>query len=189
MRYCELGMGTEHTGPIEVEGTGIFPKEGLWDAATDYYVFARYGKGQSPVSPNGFNMLVSNANPMGVRFEGTDGWIHVHRRGMTTSPKSLADSEIGPDDVRLYEMQTWDPANEKVSTNHFKNFLDCVKSREETIAPIEVAHRAITIAHLGNIAMQSGRRIEWDPENEKILNDHITNRMLTREMRGDWHIV
>ncbi len=85
------------------------------------------------------------------------------------------DSVIGSREIHLYE-----------SANHFRNFIDCVYSRREPIAPCEVAHRSITIAHLGNIAMQLGRDLKWDPRREKIVNDPEANKLLSRPYRAPW---
>ena len=178
--HCDIanwGMDTEDTGPVEIEGTGIFPREGLWDAATDYYIVCRYPENVSTVSPNGFKMIVSNAFPMGARFEGSDGWIHVSRRGWSASNEELKGQGVGPGDIKLYE-----------SRDHAGNFLECVRTRKETITPINVAHHAIAISHLGNISMQLGRKVHWDPEAEHFVDDPMAERMLSRPMRGDWHL-
>ena len=47
---------------------------------------------------------------------------------------------------------------------HVKNFLDCVKSRQRPISDVETGHRSTSTAHLGNVALRSGRRIEWDTQ-------------------------
>jgi hypothetical protein len=122
-------------------------------------------------------MRVSNGYPMGAKFIGEEGVAHVSRGGLSTEPASLAESEVAPDEIHLYE-----------SVNHSRNFVDCVRSRAETITPIEVAHRAITIAHLGNIAMRLERPVRWDPEAEVIVNDPQAQRMTDRAMRGGWHL-
>jgi len=69
-----------------------------------------------------------------------------------------------------------------------QNFLDCVKSRKQTIAPIEVAHRSISVGLLGEIAMLLGRKLQWDPDKERFVNDDTANRMLFRPMRSPWHL-
>ena len=178
--HCDIanwGMNTESTGPVEIQGTGIFPRDGLWDAATDYYIVYRYPKNVSTVAPNGFTMIVSNAIPMGARFEGTDGWVHVDRGGLSTSPTELKGASISPGDVQLYK-----------SNDHAQNFIDCVRSRKETVTPIEAAHHAIAIAHLGNISMRLGRKVRWNPGRERFVDDPVADRMLARSMRGSWHI-
>jgi len=159
------GMGTERTGPIEVQGHGRFPKKTpLWNTATSFRFECKYA--------NGVNMIVSSGGG-GVRFEGSDGWIDL---AGGTYPQSIGSSEIGPHETHLY-----------VSREQHANFVDCVKSRRPTAAPAEVAHRSITPAHLGNIAMQLGRKIRWDPDTEQIIGDDTASRMLTRPMRGPWH--
>jgi len=176
--HCDIanwGMGTEYTGPVEVEGRGEYPRDGLYNTAVSYHFTAKYARGASPVAPNGFVMDISNTNEGGTRFEGTDGWVYINRGAFVTEPANLKESIIGPNDVRLYE-----------STNHHRNFLECVRSRGTTITPIEVAHRAISIAHLGNIAMQLERKVQWDPAKERFVNDPEADRKLDRAMRAPW---
>jgi hypothetical protein len=96
---------------------------------------------------------------------------------LTTHPASLKDSKIGANEVHLCD-----------SRNHMRNFLECIRTRAETITPIEVAHRAISIAHLGNIAMLLERKVKWDPANERIIDNPEAERKLNRSMRAPWHI-
>lgn len=178
--HCDIaqwGMGTEYTGPVEIEGEGNYPCNGLWNAATDYRFLCWYRAGASPVAPDGFTMDVSNKNPGGARWEGDHGWVWVDRGGIDAEPKSLLTSRIGPDGVHLYE-----------SRNHHRNFTECVRSRALTITPIEVAHRSISIAHLGNISMRLKRKIYWDPQKEAIIGDPEAGGMLVRTMRAPWHL-
>ncbi len=111
-----------------------------------------------------------------MTFEGTDGWVWADRGNHDASPKSILRSKIGPNEVHLYESQ-----------NHFRNFIDCVISRKETAAPVETAHRSITIGHLGNIAMRLNRKsLKWDPDKEHILGDDEAAKMLSRPYRAPW---
>lgn len=170
------GMGTEHTGPISVEGRGIFPKEGLWNTATSYLLECIYPPGASPVAPKGFKMLVSNLFPMGTRFEGEEGTVFVDRGNrFVTDPPSLKDSEIKPEEIHLYR-----------SDNHAKNFFDCVRSRELTVAPVVPAHRAISIGLIGNISMLLERKVAWDPQAESFPNDSEAAGMMLRTPREPW---
>lgn len=180
--HCDIanwGMGTEYTGPVAIEeAVGDFPGEGLWDAAVDYSFHAVYAPGASPVAPRGFVMAVSNGFRMGARFIGSEGEIFVSRGDtFETTPESLKEHALGPNDVRLYE-----------SPGHARNFFDCIRSREETVTPIEPAQRAITIAHLGNIAMLLDRDLAWDPVRERVLNDPEADGMRRRAMRGEWRV-
>jgi len=166
---AQWGMGTELTGPIEIRNAKAeFPPDPLWNTATEYSFEAFY--------ENGVSMIISSKNKMGVTFEGTKGKIYVDRGTLKAEPASILDSEIGPNEVRLYK-----------SDDHFRNFIDCVISRGPTAAPVEVAHRSITICHLGNIAMRLGReRLRWDPRTEQIIGDAEASKMLSRPYRDPW---
>ena len=72
------------------------------------------------------------------------------------------------------------------STDHWRNFLDCIKSREPTVTPAETAHRSVTPGHLGNIAMILGRKLHWDPVNEIVKGDAAATRMVNRPFRAPW---
>jgi hypothetical protein len=166
----QWGMGTVLTGPVAIRnGQAQWAKEKLWNTATDYYFDAMY--------ENGVKLVVSSRVRGGVTFEGSDGRVWVNRGSIETSPMSLLDYEPGPNDVRLYR-----------SDNHYRNFIDCVISRQEPIAPIEQAHRSISIAHLGNISLRLGRDLRWDPKQERVLGDDAANQMLSRPMRKPWAI-
>lgn len=171
------GMGTEGTGPQYVEGEGKFPKTGLWDAATDYHVWAWYGPGQSPVASQGFWMHISNSHKMGAKFIGENGWIQVKRGELTASSDRLLETELDDSATRLYQ-----------SRHHGRNFIEGVRTRQDCVAPIQAAHHAIAVAHLGNIAMRLGRRVQWNANSERFVNDPMADRMLSRSMRGPWQL-
>lgn len=166
---AQWGMGTELTGPIVIKNAkGKFPPDELWNTATDFSFEA--------IHENGVKMIISDREKMGVTFQGTAGTIYVDRGKLDAEPKSLLDSKIGPEGIHLYK-----------SDDHFRNFIDCVISREPTAAPVEVAHRSITICHLGNIAMRLGRdELRRDPRTEQIIGDHEATQMLSRPYRAPW---
>ena len=170
------GMNCDDTGPVEVAGKGLFPEDGLWNAAVDYDFECIYD--------NGLVMRVASNNhiPQGVRFIGDDGWAHVTRSGVNTSPPDLRKTKIGPNEVHLAR-----PAGDH-RQGHRRDFLDCVKTRKTTITPAEVGHRSATVPHLGNIAMMLGRKIRWNPKQERIIDDDSANRMLSRTLRSPWHL-
>ncbi len=179
--HCDIanwGMGTESTGPVSVKGKGEFPAEGLWNTAINYTLECKFAPGASPVAPDGFTMMVSNGFPMGCRWKGSEGELFVDRGDVIqANPASVLDSVIGPDEVHLYK-----------SDDHAQNFFDGVRSRKPCVAPIHAAHRAISIAHLGNIAMRLEREVAWDPATETFVNDPEATRFLERAMRGPWHL-
>jgi hypothetical protein len=112
---------------------------------------------------------------MGATWYGEDGWINADRRGLTAKNPAILEEVIGDNEIRLYK-----------SPDHVRNFLDCVKSREETITPAEVAHRSISVGLLGEIAMQTGEKLKWDPKNEVFTNSQNANRLLSRPFREPW---
>jgi len=165
---AQWGLGTERTGPIEIEGRGEFPSDGLWDVHGKFRVECRYA--------DGIRMIIDDG-PNGVRFEGTEGWVFVTRGSMDAEPKSLLKARLGPEEVHLVK-----------SVNHQENFIACVRSRQDPVANVEVGHRSATICHLGNIAMLTGRKIKWDPDKEQIVGDAEANRWLDRPKREPWRI-
>ncbi|MCD6307750.1 MAG: Gfo/Idh/MocA family oxidoreductase [Candidatus Latescibacteria bacterium] len=172
--HCDIaqwGMDTERTGPVEIRGEGVYPREGLWDAVIEYRFECMY--------ENGVKMTVANNQkiPMGAKFVGSEGWVYVNRQGIDAEPKSLLTSVTAPDGIHLYR-----------SNDHYANFIDCVRSRKETIAPAEVAHRSISVGHLGDIAMQLRRTLKWDPAGERFVNDPEADRYLFRSFRSPWRL-
>jgi hypothetical protein len=117
---------------------------------------------------------------MGTKWIGTDGWVWVDRSGFDASNQDWVKMDALPDDLRkikLYE-----------SAEHRRNFLDCVKSRKPTIAPVEVAHHSTLPGHLGLISMMVGRKIHWDVQEEKILDDPAACELLSRPYRAPWRL-
>jgi len=171
INIAQWGNNTDLTCPVEVEGKGVFCKEGLFNTAKEYRIQYKY--------TNGVKLIITSGTPS-IRFEGTEGWIGNYRwRGpLQANPKSVLDSVIGPNEIHLYTCQ----AGEQ------RNFLDCVKSRKECYYTAEVGHKTFTISHIGNISMLLGRKLKWDPEKERFINDDQANRMLSRSMRSPWHL-
>jgi len=172
---AQWGNGTSLTGPLEVEGTGEFPTDGLCDCALGWHVTFKFANGVTMHFTDG------KRNPLGVKFEGTDGWVFVKERHLggtfDTNPKALLKEPIRPDEVHL-----------PVSNHHQGNFLECVKTRRPTVAPIEVAVRSDALCQLSDIAMRLGRKLKWDPDKEEFPGDDEANRMLSRPMRAPWHL-
>jgi predicted dehydrogenase len=171
---AQWGHGTEHTGPVRVEGTGEYRTGGVFDTAFRFRVEYEYA--------DGVRMTAVDADPQvggtgTVRYEGTDGWVSAtYANNFRSSSPDLAGVPIGSGKVRLYT----EPRRE------MRNFLDCVRSRHETYYPAETGHRSATIAHLGNLAMRLGRPLRWDPAAEQFIGDDEANRMRSRAMREPW---
>ncbi len=165
------GLGLDRTGPVEIEGQGLYPRDGLFNTPMRYKFTCKYA--------NGIEITVMNDRqiPRGTKWYGNKGWIFVARGKLVAKPESILSEVIGPEEIHLYR-----------SYDHQRNFLDCIKSRKETIAPAEIGHRSISVALLGEIAMLTEQKLKWDPEKEIFLNSDEANRMLSRPMRSPWHL-
>ena len=169
MDIAHWGMGAEYTGPVEIRGWAEYPKDGLWDVHGEFRIEYTYADGVRVICAD------NKTNRQGVLFEGSEGWVYVKRKVIDAHPKSLLTSVIGPDEIHLYR-----------SNNHKANFLDCIKTRAETVAPVEIGHRSSTACILGYIAMLLGRKLRWDPQKELFTNDDQANHLLCRPMRSPW---
>lgn len=178
---AQWGNGTDSSGPTEVEGSGIFPKEGMADCALSWQVENRYANGVTVVH---MDDETSKKHPRqvggfghGVTFLGSEGWVHVRRGFIQAQPESLLETRFGPGDVRLLR-----------SDQHHANFIDAVKGRSQPVAPIDVAVRSDTLCWLDQIAIKLGRALRWDPAKEEFVQDAEANRMLDRPMRAPWKV-
>jgi predicted dehydrogenase len=162
---------TELSGPVEIEGSGTFWDEGLFDTVKDYDVTYLYA--------NGVVMTCKPGNPS-IHFYGTEGWVgNTGWRGpLQASSPAILDAKIGPEELHLFT----NPAGEH------RDFLDCVKSRKDPYFPVDIGHRVSTVCHLGNIAIKLGRKIKWDPDDETFLNDPQASDMMKRPMRKPWSL-
>ena len=94
---------------------------------------------------------------------------------MEADPPSL----LGP--YRAGERGTYEKA-----TNQIRNFLDCIRTRQQPVCNAEVAHRATTACHAANICLCLGRSLTWDPAKEEFISDDMANRMRSRALREPW---
>jgi predicted dehydrogenase len=179
---AQWGNGTDLTGPIEIQGTGVIPADGLADTPIEWEIEHLYANGVKMIHMNTKTALkraeqFSLHNGLGILFIGDEGWVLVERGFIDAEPKSLLTATISPDEIRLPR-----------SNNHRRNFIESVKSRQQTICPVDIGIRSDTICHLDDIAIRLGRKLHWDPENEHFINDEQANRMLSRPMRSPWHL-
>jgi predicted dehydrogenase len=172
---AQWGLGMDDTGPESVEYTyaDYLPRGSLFDAATHTAFRCRYA--------NGAVVECFTAEPS-VRciFEGTEGIVRVDNMGQNffATPAS-----IWPDDITGREKH-------HSGEDHMRNFLDCVKSRSEPNAPIEVGHRSASLCHLGNIAIKLETKLRWDAKNERFTGgkSEEANALLDRPARDSWAV-
>jgi len=168
---AQWGHGTDDTGPVDVEGTATFPEDGLADCAVRWNVRFTYADGVTMIYTD------NEQNKQGVVFQGTEGWVYVRRGQIDAEPKSLLESQIGPDEIHLPK-----------SPGHQRQFLDCIKTRKATVSNVDVAVRSDTISHLTDICTRLKRKVRWDPEKEEVVDDAEAGRMLSRAMRAPWRV-
>ena len=175
--HCDIahwGLGFDESGPSEVEGSGeLPPRTAVWNSAPKYRFEMKY--------PRGITMTIAGGYPdikTGVRWTGTQGWVWVDREKFDASNPAWKVGKYLPREDRKIKLYT--------SASHQQNFLDCVKSRQRTVTPVEVGHHSAIPGHLCWIAMQTGRKIRWDVQTEKILGDAEASKLMTREYRGPW---
>ena len=110
-----------------------------------------------------------------IRFIGTEATIDV-QRGKLTTPDNLSKVVIKDSEKRVYH-----------SDNHYTDFLDAIKSRKQPIVDVETGHRSATVCNIGNIAIETGKALKWDPRTEKF-NDGEANKLIGRKMKKEWAV-
>ncbi len=166
----QWGNNTDDTGPVRIAGTAEFPRDGFFDAAVKHLIDFEYANGVHLIA-----LSSSDSKHYGIRFNGSEGFIHVESNDITSDIEGINDVQLKDTDQRLY-----------ASDNHIADFVNCIKSRERPAAPIEVGHRTATICHLGHIATTLKRELHWDPAKEEFKGDDDANALRERPMRGNW---
>lgn len=167
---AQAGLAAGDTSPVRYE-----------------YVDNDSGDGMVCHFPNGQKMVLSRGDKYwhgscGELFEGERGWAAAadgYSQPDVSSPELLAEYDTV---VGEYVARTGR------SLDHMRNFLDCVKSREQTVANPSVMHRSMSTVHAANICMWLGRDLEFDPATETFVNDDEANRLIARAERGPWTI-
>ncbi len=169
------GMGIVDSGPVEVSAKAAFLTGGLWNVHGEFEATLSYA--------NGVKVHVGNKRTMGVRFEGETGWIYVNRdntgslRALDASDRAILKKDPSEGEVHLVR-----------KADHHGDWLDCIRTRQEPIAPVEVGHRSCSACLLTHIAMKTGRTLAWDPVRERFVGDEEADRMLSRPERSAYSI-
>jgi len=175
----QFGCGPDDAvGPLEVAASAEFPpQDAVWNTATKFNIACKY--------PNNVEVVIAGGEKdiqAGAKWIGPNGWVRVDRSKFEASdPQWVRDIQVldkkGELKIALYN-----------SPGHAKNFIDCVKSRQRTLTPAEVAHRSQTPGHLGYIAARVGRKLQWDAVKQEIIGDAEASKMLAPQMRAPWHL-
>ena len=167
-------LGTDDTGPVEFETEGELPDPAKFCSDTPITAVGRckYANGVTCV------MYQRGAfKDRYLRYIGDEGWIQVDDETdlVTAEPKSLLN-------LKAAGTVGWGDASD-----HVRNLLNSIRSRKPTLCNPEVAHRAITICQALNLSLRLGRKLNWDPVNERFDVEEA-NRMLYREPRAPWRV-
>jgi len=119
-----------------------------------------------------------NGRSWGVEWNGTEGTIIANDSGWEIISER---KQANLDSVKK-------PGSPDPRPAHVRNFLDCLKSRNQPVLNLEVGHHLSTIAHLGNIAYRTGRKIVWDAEKEKIKGDNEADKLVSVNYRKPWNL-
>jgi predicted dehydrogenase len=185
---AQWGNKADHTSPVKYKGTGKFPTEGIYRTLETWDVMCEYENGVTlrKMDHQTAKGVVMKYLPYkwrdgdGVVFHGTKGWIGDFTGGggsFYASDMKILKTKFTDQHERVY-----------YSNNHHGNFIDCVKSRKETVCPVEMAIRCDTICHMVNVAVKTGREITWDPKTEQVVGDTEAAKMITRPYRKEWKV-
>ena len=173
--------------PVAVKGEAKYPH------ATDSYNVAIDFQAQYKYA-NGVIMNVSDTGRNGIIFHGDKGRIFVNRGTIAGKPvEELASNPLPRESFTVYDFDNLNRPERagklESIVNHMGNFFDCVRTRKLPISNVESQHRSVTTCHLGNLSMQLGRPLNWDPEKELFVGDPAANELLARKQRPGFEVV
>ncbi len=179
----QSGMGI----PVNYKGSGSICASGLFDTVTHWEIQGHYANGlkfrffdnaTARYTQHNDHIPFLNELPHfyhGTLFEGTKGWVAVTRGGWKVSDESLYKVARDPGKIRLIE-----------SNNQQHNFVDAVLTREQPISDLNSAVQSDLISQLSDIAVRTGKEINWDPNKETIVGNKEAQKMMSRPMRKPW---
>ena len=169
---AQVGMGAGRTAAIEYKYVKNDSGDGM---------VTRFANGREMVLERDMQKKIWHGS-CGVRYEGSEGWVAAadgYSKPHVSSPAMLSDFRKLVND---YKERTGR------ALNHVRNFFDCVKSRQWTVANPEVMHYSMGTVHGANICMWLKRDLKYDPAKEEFINDAEANRLRARAMREPWTI-
>jgi len=120
-----------------------------------------------------------------IELRGTQGTLYADDRGYRVAPER--GGQFQDETPRMDPLQVSpEDGRRDMTSDHVRNFLDCIKSRERPNCDVEEGHRSTVFAHLGNIALETKSRLEWDPASERITNNEAANAHLHYTYRPPW---
>ncbi len=169
----QYAMGMDESGPVEfwpVENDGPDPRVDF-RYANGVEVRLRFADEQPYRGPR-----------LGAIFSGTKCKIEINRNKFTTNPPDFVKDPPDPKLAEKWEGEGW------LAQPHLQDWLTCIKTRQRPVADVEIGHRTATVCHLCSITRDLGRRLKWDPQRERFVDDEQANGLLDRPRRKGWEL-
>lgn len=119
-----------------------------------------------------------NNHPWGVAWYGSEGTVMMNDSGWHIIPEKRKASL----DVEKFKSS----GNPRPA--HVRNFLDCIKSRQQPVLNMERGHHISTVAHLGNLAYRTGKKVVWDADKELVIGNPEADRLVGINYRRPWKL-
>ena len=173
-------MGADNTGPVSIDAKGEPPRDGMYDSAVTMEVTYEFK------NPD-WTLVWAQPGTPSTEIQARYGAVYWGDKGRLTVTNGDGASTATDQKVKDFASQC-DCGRVPRSPGHNENFEQCVRTREKPIMAMEAGHRVASLCILGNVGFQLQRKLEWDPVNERFINDDEANRLLSRPGRGPWHL-
>ncbi|MEM0964585.1 MAG: Gfo/Idh/MocA family oxidoreductase [Verrucomicrobiota bacterium] len=177
---AQLGINDPHGVAVEASGTGMIPEGRLSDVPLEYDLIYRYSNGVELSVRNGEGAVRDPASCF-IQFTGSKGWI---KRDGWHGPLEASDREILRARYKPEESKHW-----PIPKSEQRNFVDCIRSGEQTSYPPQALHEMCTTLHMGVMAIELGRALQWDPDAEAFINDDEANKRRFTPPARNWESV
>jgi predicted dehydrogenase len=160
----QAALGTSRSGPVELTPSGPGDKS---------KVSMRYDNG-TVVSLE--QEVINDHQQLGAIFIGSQGRLQILRGDFVADPELKRGA---PDVIKEGPGE---------NSYHLRNFFECMRTRKDPNADVEIGHRSNTVCHLVNICRELGRKVEWDPKAERFVNDAEADKLLARPRRKGYEL-
>ena len=210
----QIQRWADHSGrktpPLRYEGTGKLATGGLFDTAYEWDVrctyedglvlhmvdsesYRKYADAPHPEMPWGRKGVTNVHN--GAVFIGTEGWVIVSYEKVVTSPETLMDSVIGPNEIHLQDSSLgaipagMSNGHQQVATAaHHQNWIQAIRNGTPTVGDIEGAVRSVLVSQLSELCARTGKSLRWDLKKQTIAGNDEAQKVARRPMRAPWGV-
>ncbi len=178
--------GMQVTAPESVVAIGgklAFPDNAAEtpDTLTTVYDFGDFSFIWEQFMAMGTSPYLDDSGEPGVAFIGENGILAINRKQWQVLP-------LQDDGAYLTEAIPPRISHENGLDAHTRNFLECIKTRNQPNCTIEMGRDAALVGHLGNIAYRTGVKLQWDKTMQRITNDPEANTFLKPTYRAPWQL-